>query len=84
MKKRKYGTFYSHSKAETIIGESDVDDVFESIYTTIISNIQKWLGKSTNWIIDLVIEHNISISKYNLLAGSSYINLPKELDHLRK
>ena len=32
-----YNTFYSNSKAETIIN----DDVFESIYTTIISNIQK-------------------------------------------
>ena len=32
----KYDTFYSHSKAETIINESDIDDVFESIYTTII------------------------------------------------
>ena len=39
--KTKYDTFYSHSKAETIINESDIDDVFESIYTTVISNIQK-------------------------------------------
>ena len=42
----KYDTFYSHSKAETIINESDIDDVFESIYTTIIWNMQKCLGKS--------------------------------------
>ena len=41
----KYDTFYSHSKAETIINESDIDDVFESIYTTIIWNMQKRLGK---------------------------------------
>ena len=41
----KYDTFYSHSKAETIINESDIDDVFESIYTTIIWNMQKCLGK---------------------------------------
>ena len=27
------------------------------------------------WIIDSVIDHNISISKYSLLAGSSYIKL---------
>ena len=27
------------------------------------------------------MEHNISISKYNSLAGNSYIKLPKELDH---
>ena len=31
-----------------------------------------------------MIDHNISISGYNPLAGSSYIKLPKELDHLRK
>ena len=43
--KTKYDTFYSHSKAETIINESDIDDVFESIYNTIISNIQISLGK---------------------------------------
>ena len=41
--KTKYGTFYSHSEAETIINESDIDDVFKSIYTTVISNIQKSL-----------------------------------------
>ena len=34
--KTKYDTFYSHSKAETVTDESDIDDVFQSIYTTII------------------------------------------------
>ena len=82
--KTNYGALYSHSKAETIINESDIDDVFESIYTIIISSIQKSLGKGSGWVIDSVIEHNISISKYNPLAGSSYIKLPKELDHRRK
>ena len=35
----KYSTFHSNSKAETIIIESDIDDLFESIYSKIISNI---------------------------------------------
>ena len=74
--KTKYGTFYSLSKAETIINESDFDDnVFKSINTTVISNIQKSFGKSSSWIIDSVIEHNINISKYKI---------SKELDHSRK
>ena len=34
-----YDNFYLQSKVETIINEGDIDDVFESIYTTIISNI---------------------------------------------
>ena len=60
-----------------------IDDVFESIYTIIISNIQKSPGKRSGWIIDSVIDH-VNISKYNPLAGSSYTKLPKELDHPRK
>ena len=44
--KAKYNTFYSNSKAEMIINESDIDDVFKSINTTVISNIQKRLEKS--------------------------------------
>ena len=50
--KTKYDTFCLHSKGETIINENDIDDVFQSIYTTIISNIQNSLGKSSGWIID--------------------------------
>ena len=79
-----YSTFYSNSKAETVINENDIDDVFESIYSTIISNMQKYIGQGSGWIIDSVIDHNINISKYNPLADSSYIKLPKELDHPRK
>ena len=60
--KTKYDTFYLHSKAETIINESDIDDnVFKSIYTTVISNIPKSLGKGSGWITDSIIEHNINI-----------------------
>ena len=61
----KYDTFYSKSKAEIIISESDIYDIFRSVYTRIIPNIHKSLGKSSDWIINSVIEHNISISKYN-------------------
>ena len=82
--KRKYDTFYLSSKIETIINESDIDDVFESIHTTIISNMQKTLRKCSGCITDSVIDYNINISKCNSLGGSSYIKLLKELDHPRK
>ena len=78
---KKINNFYPSSKVEVIINESDINDVFQSIYTTIITNIQKYLGKGSGWIIDTVIDHNISILKYNPLAGASYMKLPKELDH---
>ena len=40
-----YSTSYLNSKAETIINESDIDDVFELIYSTITPNIQKSRGR---------------------------------------
>ena len=57
--------------------------MFQWIYTTIITNIQKYFGKGSGWIIDSIIDHTISISKYDSLAGSSYIKLPKEL-HIKE
>ena len=56
--------------------KSNINDVFKSIYTKIISNKQKSLGKGSDWITDSVIEHKISISKYNPLPESSSIKLP--------
>ena len=66
--KTKYVNFYLSSKAEIIINESDIDDVFQSIYTTIITSRQKSLGKGSDWIIDSVIDYTISISTYNPLS----------------
>ena len=73
-----------NSRAETVISKSDNDDVFESVYSTIISNIQKNQRKDSSWIIDSVIDYSINISKYNPVAGTSYTKLPKELNHPQK
>ena len=82
--KTKYDTFYSHLKAETIINESDIDDVFKSIYTTVTPNIPKSLGKVSGWIIDSVIEHNISISKYNPFCWNQLYKITKRIRPSRK
>ena len=45
--KSKYNNFYSSSKAEIIINESEIDDAFQSIYTTIITKIRNNLEKGS-------------------------------------
>ena len=72
-----------YSEEETIINESNSHYVFDPIYLTILSKIQKFIEQGYSWIIDLVIDHNIGLLKGNLLAGSSYIKLPKQLRHSR-
>ena len=49
--KTKSDTFYSNLKAEIIINKSDIDDLFESIYAIIMSNIQKSLWNGSGLII---------------------------------
>ena len=66
---------YYNSKGYSVINESNTDDVFESIYTTIVFNKQRYLGVGLGWIIDSVVSHLMNISKYNPLTGSSYIRL---------
>lgn len=56
-----YSTYYSSSKAQTIINESDIGYVFECAYV-FISNIKESLGQGSSWIIDSVIDHTINIS----------------------
>ena len=58
--------------------------MFESIYTKIISNIQKYFGKWSGWIIDSFTNRIYNISKYDPLAGSSYIKLSKDVTHSKK
>ena len=71
-------------KWKRLLVKENNDNLFESIHNTITSSIQKSLGKNSCRIIDSVANHTIIISKYNSLAGSIYIKLPKELDHPKK
>ena len=77
-------SFYLNSNVDTAINESVINDAFGSIYTTIISNIQKALWKGLSWINDSVIDQSFNISKYNIMAHNSYIKLPKELSHVKQ
>ena len=52
-----------------------------SIYSTVIANIEKSLGQGGSFFLDSVADHNINISKWNVLAGSSYTKLPNKWEH---
>ena len=49
--KTEYDNFYSSSKAEIIFNNNEIDYVFQSIYTTVITSKQKSLGKDSGWIL---------------------------------
>ena len=75
--KTKYDIFYSSSKAEIIMNDSNIDDVVQSIYAIFISNIQKSLGIDSGWMTDSVIGYNISLILYTSLPEAVMSNYQK-------
>ena len=59
----KYYTFIHTQLLDTIINESDIDNILKSIYTAITSNMLHIFGKVSGWYIDSFKEHNAGISK---------------------
>ena len=82
--KTKLSTVYSNLKTEAIINESNIYDIFNQFILRLHQTSKNLLEEVLGWIIDSVRDHNTNISKYSPLASSSYIKLPKELNHQEK
>ena len=57
--KTKYDTFYSHAKAEAIIKENDIDEVFESIHAICRSNYLKQQLQLNEKTLNLYFKNNL-------------------------
>ena len=60
-------------KVETIIHDSDTDNAFELLYSTIMTKIQKYQAEGSGAITDSVVNENTNISDNNPPSDSSYI-----------
>ena len=63
MIKKNIAPFIPTQKQKQLSNESNINDVFERIYTTIILNIQTSLRKGSTQIINSVINDTINTSK---------------------
>ena len=66
--KTKYGTFYSHSETKATINKSDIDDVFELIYTTLCQTHKTFLRKDSGLIQSYIIMLLFQMTKSLLVA----------------
>ena len=66
--KMKYSTFYSnvYSKVEIIINDLDIDSVFESIYSMIITKIKKYQAKARMGLLVLWYNKTLTFQKTSL------------------
>ena len=72
---------YIRSDAITVINQNfRLNEAFGKL--TLLLDI--WEGKGSGWIIDQVQDIHININNYDPLAGSTYIQLPSELQNSMK
>ena len=46
--------------------------------------IDKWVSEGSGWVIDRIDSHYINVTTYQLLHGSSYVELPMKLRNPKK
>ena len=72
---------YFNSSTKTIINNRFK---LEHAFHEILNKIDAWINKGPGCIIESIESQYINISAYRPLVGSSYIELPIELKHLKK
>ena len=79
-----YKSAYFQSKASIITNISEINDTLKHDFDEIINKIGNWISEGSGWRIESVDAHYLNRYKYSPLAASSYIKLPKELQHPMK
>ena len=69
----------SFNFAREIINENDIETVISDAGNELVNRISEWISEGSGWAIKSVDKHEIDISKYKPLRGSSYLPLPEKL-----
>ena len=79
-----YKTAFLNVKAKTITKADDIEPKLNMSRQEILNVIDKWVSEGSGWVIDRIDSHYINVTTYQRLNGSSYIELPIELQNLAK
>ena len=77
-------TAYFNSKARTVINNNDITESLNLSEQHILNFISIWISEGSGWTIKSIDNHYLNIVKYKPLKGSSYIQLPLELQNSAK
>ena len=76
-----YSPVYFNSLTKTVINNKvKLNQSFQEI----IYRLENWISHGSGWIVKEIISQFLNLSSYLPLSGSTYIKLPKELNHPMK
>ena len=75
---------YFNSTPQTIINQIEINEALQMSKQQILNKIAQWISEGSGWTIQSVDSHYLNIVKYKPMKGSSYIQLPYELQNSAK
>ena len=81
--KTKKHSVYFKSKTGTVTNFEDIERTAAQNQQTILSRIETFQNLGSNWIILNIESHYVNIAMYKPLAGSSFMELPKDISNSR-
>ena len=79
--KTKKDSVYFKSKTGTVTNFEDIESTAILNQQMILARIETFQNLGSNWIIMNIESHYINIAMYKPLAGSSYMELPKDISN---
>ena len=76
-----YKSAFFNSKPQTIINNLSISESLQASKQQILNFVAQWVSEGSGWTIQSVDSHFINLVKYEPLKGSSYIQLPQELNN---
>ena len=75
---------YFSGTAQTVVNETQINDALSHSQQIILNKIAQWVSEGSGWIVESVDSHYLNVVEYKPMKGSSYIELPTELQHSKK
>ena len=75
---------YFNSTPQTITNYIDIVKSTQLSKQQILNKVAQWISEGSGWTVQYVNGHYINIVKHKPMNGSSYIQLPKELQNSKK
>ena len=73
-----YANVYLNSFVKTVINGSFLDST-DKRFSEILFRLDNWINEGSGWVIEMVNDQYLNVSRYAPLVGSSFVELPKEL-----
>ena len=78
-----YASVYLNSFVKTVINYG-FDEGINKSFNEILFRHDNWINEGSGWVIEMVNDQYLNISRYAPLVGSSFIELPKALSSPKK